>query len=1206
MTNIHLNTKGFSAVLLMSLSVLLSIITQSTFAQINHPGTGTIAPCGSCVPNGWTLDMGSPDVSDATQWGFSAGAWTKPIPAIPNGETRWLTAHSTEVASMEITGLTVGVSYTLEFYYMAATVAAPALGGYGGQLADAIRYSINGGAVISRPIAAEATWYKELATFTANGTTAKFTFYGGDHDAPFFPGNATTEGDLTNISFKESGVQPTPPSCPTPTVTVTPQSTTICKGDPVTFTAAGADSTYFWAVSNSYGNPLTYNPPASTMITVKGYSKGGCNASANAFIVVNDPPVVDVNDVAICPGQNGTLTASGADAYQWSPGTNLSATAGQSVTANPSSPMTYTVTGVTNGCEATAVANVTITSLAASNAGTDITICTGLTGNIGAAPSGGNTYSWSPTTGLSDASVANPSVTLTNTTSAPVVHTYTVTTNPGPCQSTDVVNVTVKPQDDASFSYTPATVCKTGGTNPVPSPPITAGGTYSCSNASLVLNTTTGVIDLSSPIGTYTVTYATTGMCPDTKTTTISLVNVPDAKFSYAGPYCANAANPSPTFAGGSAGVFSETTGGLKFVSTATGEVNLATSTPGTYTVKNEIAGSGSCPPASDTYTITINPIPTVTSTNDTKCSGVAATLTASGADDYTWSDGATTGSTLTKTLTATQSFTVTGTRNGCTSIGTGTITINQAPVITVNSGTVCQGGSVNLVPAGATSYSWADGSSASSRTETPPTSTTYNVTGTTNNCTSAPVTASITVNQVPVVGVVTQNICAGQNATITATGATTYIWTDNPTAGNPRTVNPASTTPYTVVGAIGTCTATATGTVVVSNGSSLTAQSKTICSGQTTTLTANGGASYTWSTGQPTQSISVNPPTSTTYTVSDNSVPGCPATTTVSVTVVATPTVTVNNPFGICEGQSATITASGANSYAWNTGALTTFITVTPTTAMSTYTVTGTIGNCISSAVSTVTMNLKPVVTVSPDSVCPGTTVTLNAGSTAGVTFLWSTGQAGNSINVTPTQTTNYTVVASFAGCTTTSVAKAYVHANPVAAFEDPRSYSISEANVNFVDKSTGAAQWLWDFGDASPSASSNLQNPTHQYSDTGTYIVSLLVTSPFGCVDSISHDLEIDPDLFIYIPNAFTPNENDRNDGFGAKGVGIQPDGFVMRVFDRWGQLVFTSKDINEYWDGKYKGAPAQEDVYVYLITIKTAKNKEKTFKGWVSLVR
>src|SRR6202043_2151684 len=154
-----------------------------------------------------------------------------------------------------------------------------------------------------------------------------------------------------------------------------------------------------------------------------------------------------------------------------------------------------------------------------------------------------------------------------------------------------------------------------------PSPTFSGGsvaGTFSSTAGLVFVSTATGQINLAaSTAGTYTVTntIAASGGCVAvTATSSITITALPVATFSYAGsPYCQNAANPSPTFSGGGvAGTFSSTAG-LVFVSTATGQINLTASTPGTYTVTNTIAASGGCAVVTATSSVTITTLPVAT-----------------------------------------------------------------------------------------------------------------------------------------------------------------------------------------------------------------------------------------------------------------------------------------------------------------------------------------------------------------------------------------------------------------------------------------------------------------------------------------------------------------------------------------------------------------------------------------------------------------
>ena len=170
----------------------------------------------------------------------------------------------------------------------------------------------------------------------------------------------------------------------------------------------------------------------------------------------------------------------------------------------------------------------------------------------------------------------------------------------------------------ATFSYAASPYCSNAAN---PSPTFSGGGvagTFSSTAGLVFVSTATGQVNLAtSTPGTYTVTNtiaAANGCAIVTATSSITITKLPVATFSYtASPYCSNAANPSPTFSGGGvAGTFSSTAG-LVFVSTATGQVNLATSTAGTYTVTNTIAAANGCAVVTATSSITITKLPVAT-----------------------------------------------------------------------------------------------------------------------------------------------------------------------------------------------------------------------------------------------------------------------------------------------------------------------------------------------------------------------------------------------------------------------------------------------------------------------------------------------------------------------------------------------------------------------------------------------------------------
>lgn len=284
------------------------------------------------------------------------------------------------------------------------------------------------------------------------------------------------------------------------------------------------------------------------------------------------------------------------------------------------------------------------------------------------------------------------------------------------------INVTAAPIDDASFTYPSSTLCS-GSANVTPTAAL--AGTYSATPAGLVINSTTGEINVAtSTLGTYTITHSTNVSCPNTANATITLTDNPSAEFSYAtSSLCLSASNPTVTFGtGASAGVFSSTTG--LSINSATGEINLAASTAGTYSVTNSIAATGSCPAASATATITLLDSPTATiSGGGTTCTGsgtfpVTITLSGVGPFDFTYTDGTTpvtitgnAGNTYSFDATSTATYTITSVSNSVcagTSSGSAVVGVFQNPTVTLDAFDAFCSNSNNVVldqglPAGGT-----------------------------------------------------------------------------------------------------------------------------------------------------------------------------------------------------------------------------------------------------------------------------------------------------------------------------------------------------------------------------------------------------------------------------------------------------------------------------------------------------------------------
>lgn len=971
-------------------------------------------------------------------------------------------------------------------------------------------------------------------------------------------------------------------------ITVTVNDATICSGQSATLTASGA-STYSWSMGGSTANPLIDSPTSSASYTVTG-TTNGCSGTAVSNVTVAGSLSVSVNDATICGGQSATLTASGGTTYSWSTTETT-----PSINVSPTSPTSYTVTGTTGGCSGTAVSNVTIGGGVTVTVN-DATICNGQSAILTA--SGGAGYDWSPATGLSATTGTSVSADPTTTT------TYTVTDNSGGCGGPAYSVVTVNTQDDATFSYSPATVCKTGGSDPSPVISGTTGGTFSCSPA-LTIDANTGLIDLASTIpATYTVTYTTNNICPDTNTFILAIVTASDATFNYAGPYCQNATpNATPAFSlGASAGTFSSSAG-LTFVSTATGEIDLSSSTPNTYTVTNTIAASGSCLAATDTAIITINALPATVMTSTVTCLGQGATLTASGATTYAWTSGGTGPiyGPVGLCCVGVYPYTVVGTTNGCSFAANGTITVDPAPTVTINDATICTGQTGTLTASGASTYSWSNGFNGNPLTDTPSATTPYTVTGTTAGCSSS-ATGTITVNSALSVTVNSPAICQGLSTTLTASGAATYLWSDG-TFANPKTVSPTTTTPYSVTGTTSGCTGSATAIVTVNSLPNVTVNSLTICAGQTATLIASGGSTYDWSTGASGNSITVTPVTPTSYTVSDNTA-GCSGSAIANVTVNPSSTVSVNSTT-ICRGETATLTASGATNYLWSNNATTNSITVSPTGNAS-YTVTENPGTCSTRSVSTVTVKPLPNITVNFASICRGDAVILTASGAS--TYAWSpsaglSDTVGTSVTASPNITTTYTITGTAPnGCNNYANSNLIVSAPPSI---DPGNDITILRGTSVQIVASGAMLYTW--AAAAGLSCDDCPDPIASPIVTTKYCV--VATDINNCVDSacitINIEIPCPENKDLMVPNAFSPNNDGFNDVMILYGWEKCITQFSFVIFDRWGEKVFESDDPLKTWDGVFRGKQLDPAVFIYFIEATFISNEKITKKGNISLI-
>lgn len=539
----------------------------------------------------------------------------------------------------------------------------------------------------------------------------------------------------------------------------------------------------------------------------------------------------------------------------------------------------------------------------------------------------------------------------------------------------------------------------------------------------------------------------------------------------------------------------------------------------GTYTYYYNING---CNSATDMVNVSLvpSPVPVSEPSALTICEGKDTLLTTTTFDGtppytYAWSGGGAGPDTTIAPIVSDWYWVTATDANGCTAASFSVITVDPAPMasVTPDSVVICPGASATLTATGGVAYSWDNGPAIATNTVNPTITTVYTVTVTgANSCTST-ASAIVDVGSSTVASIVTSSnaICIGGSATLTAhpPGAG-YLWSTNETTQN-ITVNPASTTSYmlTVTDA-NSCTSTATAviTVVTAFTAVINVPSFSICPGESIVLTADPpGVNYLWSTNDTTETITVSPTTDTQYllTVTDGS--SCTSTAMATITVNAPPVAAINpDASAICEGENANLTASpaGAN-YLWSTNDTTSTITVSPTSDTQ-YGLTVTdASSCTSSASATVTVTPATAASINPlsASICLGESISLT-GSPSGESYLWTTGDTTQTITVSPTMTTQYTLtVTQTNSCVSTATALVVIDTLSSANI-NPDSVSICDGESATLTASPTGATYLWSNNDTTESININ---------PIVTTSFSVTVTDTNSCISTASAIVSVNP---------------------------------------------------------------------------------------------
>ncbi|MDB5283594.1 MAG: hypothetical protein JWO06_2669, partial [Bacteroidota bacterium] len=409
--------------------------------------------------------------------------------------------------------------------------------------------------------------------------------------------------------------------------------------------------------------------------------------------------------------------------------------------------------------------------------------------------------------------------------------------------------------------------------------------------------------------------------------------------------------------------------------------------------------------------------------------------------------------------------------------------------------------GSATLTASGGGTYAWSNNASSAQISVSPGASTTFTVTVTGSNTCTASASRLVTVNTPPPAAISpsTVSVCSGTNAILTASGGTSYTWSNGPTTAA-DTVSPSSNATYTVtVTDAHTCTASASRLVTVGNVSAHITPNgpTTFCNSGSVVLTVDSTfASYRWSTGDSTQSITVSQAGNYTATVTSGSCQGISNTISVSISASnLSPTIVASPSLNICPGGSVTLDAGpGYSSYSWST---TTSGQTVNVSAGGTYTVTVSQGSCQGSASAEVNVGAFPVaVTITPAgpiTVCEGTNVTFDAGA-GFTTYQWSNN--GNTETIQPTTSGTFVVTVTKNFCTGTDSAVLTFKPLPQPVASPAGPLSLCAGDSVSIDAGAGFDTYIWNNGTGTQ---------TIEPTASGAYVATVTLNGCANVTDSV-----------------------------------------------------------------------------------------------------
>lgn len=1013
--------------------------------------------------------------------------------------------------------------------------------------------------------------------------------------------------------------------------------TVVCGNSPIRLQGSGGVQ-YSWTPITGLSDPNIsnpqVNPSTNTMYTVTVTDANGCVATDDVLVEIFEADAGP--DVFTCPEDSIQIMARrNAASYQWSPVAGLSSSTIAQPMALPSSTTDYILVAThARGCTDRDTMRVNIWPKPNATITPDFAqICPGDSIDLEVNLANLSGITWTPATGLSSTISPRTNAKPTSTT------TYTAIVRDGNgCQDTVQSTVTVLPppivdagNDTVQCGNQPIQLMASGG------------ATYRWSPASSLQNANT-VNPLADPDSntTYYVLVTDSDGCQNIDSVFVRAFNAdagPDV------PVCIGDTTRLQAYAGPVA--YQWNTHPSLFAATNIPDPQVFTQVTLDYIL---IATDTSGCTDTDTMRVIVNPLPTTTVTNPDQyvCSGGPTILTATGGVQYAWTPAATLDDSTRSSPTAfpintgpnivdSTSYYVTVTdANGCVNYDSIKLEVRLRPEIMISNDTfVCPGDTVPIWVEGGFGVQRAgwrfDGSIGDStfisttRAEANafPTQSTYYI-GEVEAIWGCDNTDSVLVYHIAPDAGEDSTICEGDSLRLQGGGGRLYSWSPATGLSNANVAEPwafpATTTTYTVtvtdsLGCVDSDEVTIT--VLPAPPIQITGDLE-LCLFDTANLIANGGVSYRWITDDPTISsltaaqVTARPQVDTRYILRGEGANGCFANDTVDLTINPLPNVDAGPDIFVCRNEPAILQGSGALNYSWTPQQwLNDPFTQNPTALPNSNTrfrLVGTdINGCSNRDSMRVIVTQLPDATVSPDdSICLYQNITFRVRGNAS-RYVWSTGEETQNITVEPRQSTVYWVIPYGRNdCPAdTLFIDLYVEENlPRAAFEPEVTEGFVQLDVPFINESQFATNFLWEFGDDSTSTSTDII-VNHLYREKGQYIVTLFADNDIGCPDSVQHKIIDVWGEEVFLPTAFTPNEDGNNDDYYVPNGGFSS--MDVRIFNRWGRLIYQSTDPNFRWDGNDpQGRAVPEGVYVIQLEARRFSGGVTRQTGTITLIR